>query len=90
MDDQYTVGYQGPDPREGKYANYVKVGHNAFEFVLDFGQVYSEAEEPQLHTRIVTSPVYAKAFLETLRDPIDQYEHRFEIIGNGKAPIGGF
>jgi len=27
---------------EGRYANYFKVGHNAFEFVLDFGQYYPE------------------------------------------------
>jgi hypothetical protein len=40
---------------EGKYANYFKVGYNAFEFVIDFGQCYSDDEEAQLHTRIITS-----------------------------------
>jgi hypothetical protein len=30
---------------EGKYANYFKVGHNAFEFILDFGQLYLETQE---------------------------------------------
>ena len=37
---------------EGKYANYFKVGHNAFEFVLDFGQYYPANGEAQFHTRI--------------------------------------
>ena len=59
---------------EGKYVNYFKVGHNAFEFVLDFGQSYLENEDPQIHTRIVTSPAYAKALLDTLRESLAQYE----------------
>ena len=29
---------------EGRYANYFKVGHNAFEFLLDFGQLAREDE----------------------------------------------
>jgi hypothetical protein len=65
---------------EGKYANYFKVGHNALEFLLDFGQFYPESEEEQLHTRIVTNPVYVKAFLETLRESIDRYEQTFGAI----------
>ncbi len=31
---------------EGRYANYFKVGYNAFEFLLDFGQFYPEAKAP--------------------------------------------
>ena len=52
---------------EGRYANYFKVGHNAFEFVIDFGQFYPKNGEAQFHTRIITSPNLAKALLETLR-----------------------
>jgi hypothetical protein len=65
---------------EGRYANYFKVGHNAVEFLLDFGQFYPESEQAQLHTRIITSPIYAKALLETLRESIDQYEQIFGAI----------
>lgn len=65
---------------EGRYGNYFKVGHNAFEFVLDAGQVYPESDEEQLCTRIITSPAYAKALLETLRGAIEQYEERFGMI----------
>jgi hypothetical protein len=65
------------NPLEGKYVNYFKVGHNAFEFVIDLGQSYMENQEPQMHTRIVTSPAYAKALLETLRESVEQYERDF-------------
>jgi hypothetical protein len=68
---------------EGRYANYFKVGHNAFEFVLDAGQFYPESQEAQLCTRIITSPVYAKALLETLRESIDRYEKAFGAIQRG-------
>jgi len=73
------------EPLEGRYANYVRVGHNAFEFLLDFGQFYSEGREPEgreplMHTRIVTSPTYAKVFLDTIRDSIAQYEATFGPI----------
>jgi len=64
---------------EGRYANYFKVGHNAFEFVLDAGQFYPEGEEAQLHTRIVTSPVYAKALLKILQGAVNRYE---QVLGN--------
>ncbi|MGZ8157257.1 MAG: DUF3467 domain-containing protein [Methylobacter sp.] len=59
---------------EGRYVNYFKVGHNAFEFVIDFGQFYSENQEPRMHTRIITSPFYAKALLETLRESVERYD----------------
>lgn len=68
---------------EGRYANYFKVGHNAFEFVLDFGQLFPESTGSQLHTRIITSPIYAKTLLETLRESIEQYEETFGSIREG-------
>jgi hypothetical protein len=72
--------FQGGAKIEGKYANYFKVGYNAFEFLFDFGQQYSETEEGKLYTRIVTSPCYAKSLLKTLRDSIEQYEKNFGSI----------
>ncbi len=60
---------------EGRYANYFKIGYNAFEFIFDFEQFYSEGKkEGQRYTRIITSPVYAKRLLETLQESIEQYE----------------
>jgi hypothetical protein len=65
---------------EGKYANYFKVGHNAFEFVIDFGQFYPESEEAELCVRIITSPIYAKGLLDTLRESIERYEQTFGVM----------
>jgi hypothetical protein len=76
-------GFGGPPeagPLGGRYANYFKVGHNAFEFLIDFGQFYPETEKAQLHTRIITSPIYAKSLLEILRVSIDRHEQIFGAI----------
>lgn len=67
---------------EGRYANYFKIGYNAFEFLLDFGQLYPEGKEAGLHTRIITNPIYAKVLLELLRESLDRYEQTFGIISH--------
>ena len=70
----------GDQKLEGRYANYFKVGHNALEFVIDFGQHYSGTEDAELYTRIVTGPSYAKSLLELLSESIEQYEETFGTI----------
>ena len=67
----------------GRYANYLKVGFNAFEFVLDFSQQFSENEKLAWYTRIITNPVYAKAFSEVLRKSVEQYENVYGTISEG-------
>ncbi|UCE07445.1 MAG: DUF3467 domain-containing protein [bacterium] len=74
------VGFRRSKKLEGRYANYFKVGHNAFEFVIDFGQYYPENEGAELYTRVITSPAYAKAFLGSLKESIERYEKIFEAI----------
>lgn len=60
---------------EGRYANYFKIGHNAYEFVIDFGQSYEDnSDRETIHSRIVTSPVYAKHLLSILSHAVGQYE----------------
>lgn len=55
---------------EGQYANYVKILHNAFEFVLDFGQYYPETEEAELYTKIVVNECWIrKPFFRGERAP---------------------
>ena len=73
MDDERKSG-QTSNPLDGRYVNYFKIGYNAFELIIDCGQCYADNEEPQLHTRIVTSPAYGKALLKTLRKSLDEYE----------------
>jgi hypothetical protein len=69
-----------PASPKGVYANYFEVGHTAFEIVLDFGQRYGTSAAP-CHTRIVTSPIYAQALLETLRESLEQYTAAFGAVG---------
>jgi hypothetical protein len=64
---------------ECRYANYFVVGHNAWEFVLEFGQSYMDTQ-PQVHIRIVTGPFYAKELLRVLAQSIEQYESEFGEI----------
>lgn len=79
MSDEHQTS-QDRNTLEGRYANHFEIGYNAFEFILDFGQLYSSGEIPKIHTRIVTSPVYAKAFLEMLGNSLGQYERGFGAI----------
>lgn len=72
----------GNEPR-GEYANYLEVGHNAFEFVLQFGQAFESAAEARVHTRIVTNPVCAKAMLKTLQTSVDSYEAAHGAVDEG-------
>jgi hypothetical protein len=74
----------GQNDLEGKYANYFQVGHNAFEFVVDFGQMYADGQQEQIHTRIVTGPSYEKDFLELLEQSLEQYEEQFGPIARDR------
>jgi len=67
---------------EAKYANHFAVGYNAYEFIFDFGQDYSENEEAELSVRVVTSPFYAKEFLKTLQKSVEQYEKSYGADGH--------
>jgi hypothetical protein len=69
-----------PVPSKGIYANYVEVGHTAFEIVIDFGQRYDGKGPSPCHTRIVMSPVYAEALRRTLDDALAQYRERFGTL----------
>lgn len=60
--------------REGKYANYFEVGHNQFEFYVDFGQYDPQSEKVQMHTRIVTGPAHAKMIGEVLSSSVENFE----------------
>ena len=68
---------------KGKYANYLKVGFNAFEFILDFSQYFPENKKLHLFTRIITNPMYAKAFSDVLQESVRQYETAHGAIPDG-------
>ena len=69
------------DDREGRYANYFEAGFNAFEFVIDFGQRFdSQSSEPNLHTRIITNPVYARVLENLLTRTLGEYEQKYGLV----------
>jgi hypothetical protein len=74
-------------PSEGRYANYFEVGYNAFEFLLDCGQRYSDSEGEHVHTRIVTPAVYMKLLLETLQESVAQYERQWTVHIEEHGPV---
>jgi len=65
-------------PLEGKFANFFRAGRNDYEIVIEFGQLYQGEDTPRIHSRIVTSPAYARELLEALqRTLLENDEARF-------------
>ena len=82
MDDESADVRDNGQPN-GQYANYFTVGHNAFEFLFDFGQLHTQGWPVPVHTRIIMTPVYAKSLLGLLQESVDQYEQMFGTIPEG-------
>lgn len=70
--------------QEGLYANYFEVGHNEYEFVIDFGQFYGDENEARKHTRIIINPAYLKTLMELLVESDREYEESF---GTGQRDV---
>jgi hypothetical protein len=67
----------GAPKSPANYANYLQVGYNAVEFVLVFGEYRRAESVPRFHAEIVTSPIYAKAFLQLLEASVRKYEAEY-------------
>ena len=57
---------------EGRYANFFQIGHNAAEFLFEFGQ-----QEGSIHTRVYVSPQHARILSDLLLKTLRQHEERF-------------
>jgi hypothetical protein len=69
--------------KEGRYANFFQVGHNEFEFVIEFGQ-----QDVGIHTRIYVSPQYARVLCDLLGQTLYQHESEFKgKQANDRRPI---
>ena len=75
-----STGPQEIEPSEGRYANHFKIGHTAFEFLLDFSQFSPESQVLRWHTRIITNPACVKALYALLQESIAHYEQTFGSI----------
>jgi hypothetical protein len=62
------------------YANYCEVGHNALEFLIDFGQFRPETDAVCIHSRIVTGPLVAKLAARLLSDAVARFEASHGLI----------
>src|SRR5260370_1173134 len=63
-----------PTALDARYANYFEVGHNAYEFFVDFGQYRPNTESVHMQVRIVTGPVFAKLLSSLLSKAVAQFE----------------
>jgi Protein of unknown function (DUF3467) len=64
-------------PKIGRYANVFRVGFNAFEVVIEFGEQFSDAENVRMHTRVVTNPVFARGLINSLNDALTNYANEY-------------
>jgi hypothetical protein len=69
---------------EAHYANCFKIGHNAFEFIIDCGQMTGEGTGVRVTARILTNPRSAKSLFHTLRQALEEYEQSFGMISRGR------
>lgn len=60
---------KNPSAKEGRYANFFQIGHNAFEFLIEFGQ-----QGGDIHTRIYVSPQYARMLSDLLTSALKEHD----------------
>jgi hypothetical protein len=71
---------------EARYVNCFEAGFNTEEVVINLGQGYETESKVAFHTRIVTSPAYAKDLVELLQKTLGDYESAYgPIVRNRKA-----
>ena len=67
-------------PTLARYANYFEIGHNPYEFLIDFGQFQPESASVLLHTRIIFGPAHAKLLEHMLGEAVRRYESENSVI----------
>ena len=85
MDDKNKNGNQlnievPEDVAGGVYANFVIVGHNSAEFILDFVQILPGLPQAKVRSRVIMAPQHAKRLLSALEDNLQKYEAQFGRI----------
>jgi len=73
---------------EGRYSNYAEIGHNASEFVFDFGQVWFDGTPAGVYLRVITNPDTAQRLYELLNEALSQYRDAFGEIRRDGPPLG--
>jgi hypothetical protein len=65
-------------PHEFRYANYFEIGFNRHEVIIDCGQYYPGDAAPLIHTRLITTPVYAERLLDLLQDSLQKRKLEYD------------
>ncbi len=71
----------------GHYVNFANIMHNMTEFVLDFGRIMPGRPDVRIFSRILTTPIHAKQFLNALQENIRLYEQQFGAIPEAPGPV---
>ena len=83
--EQDKCGYEENEELKGEYADCFRIGHSAYKFVLDFGQIIDKKRNRSFYKRIIMGPEVAKSFKETFSQSIKQYEHQFGKISQSHS-----
>ncbi len=70
----------------GTYSNLALITHSQTEFIIDFIFAQPQNSKAKVRSRIVTSPLHAKKFLEALKENIAKYESKFGQINTPETP----
>ena len=75
-------------PRDLKaiYANIAFLTHTPAEMVLDFAQILPRTPKGQIMSRVIMSPMHAKALLNALTQNINNYEQQYGEIKIPQQP----
>ncbi len=65
---------------DGTYANLAFISSNNSEFILDFARFLPGNTRGKVVSRIVFSPIHAKAFLKSLNESVEKYEKKYGQI----------
>ncbi|MBV8866758.1 MAG: DUF3467 domain-containing protein [Acidobacteriaceae bacterium] len=65
-----------------RYANFFQVGHNAYEFLLEFGQ-----RDADIHTRIYLSPQHARMLSDLLLSALEEHSRLERNVTRVKEEI---
>jgi Protein of unknown function (DUF3467) len=72
------------------YVNYFEMGHNPFEFLIDFGQYHPGPDEDDgataIHSRIAMAPPYAKMLSDLLARSVREHEAEYGTIAAVAPP----
>ncbi|GAB4032716.1 MAG: hypothetical protein Fur0012_11560 [Elusimicrobiota bacterium] len=74
---------------QGVYANLAGVTHSETEFIFDFLFLQPNQPKAKIRSRIISSPVHTKRFLQALAENVRRYEERFGVIPQREATPHG-